>query len=278
MVKGNSMRKLSQIVFLILITVIFLTGRGAPAFGQTRRSATTERRSNSGDNGILFQLPKISVGIEETDNTKELSTSIQVLLLLTVLSLAPAFLIMMTSFTRIIVVLSFLRHGMSTGQMPTNQILAGLALFLTFFVMAPVWQDVNKNALQPYLADEISQQEAYGSALTPIRAFMFKQTREKDLALMIHLSRIEKPNEESDVPTYVLVPAFVISELKTAFQIGFLLFIPFLVVDMVVACILMSMGMMMLPPVMISLPFKVLLFVLVDGWYLIVRSLVSGFH
>ena len=260
--KENNMRKLRQIVFLTLIIVVF----GASF-------CDAQSRSNR-----FLPLPKVSVGVEKTDNPKEFSTSIQVLLLLTVLSLAPAFLIMMTSFTRIIVVLSFLRHGLSTSQMPSNQVLAGLALFLTFFVMAPVWQDVNKNALQPYLADEISQQDAYKSALNPIRAFMFKETREKDLALMIHLSKIEKPNDESDVPTYVLVPAFVISELKTAFQIGFLLFVPFLVVDMVIACILMSMGMMMLPPIMISLPFKVLLFVLVDGWYLIVRSLVSGFH
>jgi len=149
-----------------------------------------QSRSNSGN---FLPLPKISVGVDKTDNPKEFSTSIQVLLLLTVLSLAPAFLIMMTSFTRIIVVLSFLRHGLSTNQMPSNQILAGLALFLTFFVMAPVWQDVNKNALQPYLADEISQQDAYKNALNPIRDFMFKETREKDLALMIHLSNIEKP-------------------------------------------------------------------------------------
>ena len=223
-------------------------------------------------------IPKVTFGVSPAETPKDVALSLQILFLLTILSLAPSIIIMMTSFTRIIVVLSLTRNALGTQQMPPTQVLIGVALFLTFFVMAPVWQDVNKNALQPYLADEMSQQDAYKNALTPIRAFMFKETREKDLALMIHLSKIEKPDDESDVPTYVLVPAFVISELKTAFQIGFLLFVPFLVVDMVIACILMSMGMMMLPPVMISLPFKVLLFVLVDGWYLIVRSLVSGFH
>jgi len=222
-------------------------------------------------------IPKITVGVADEENPKDVSTALQVFLLITVLSLAPAILLMMTSFTRIVVVLSFLRHGLSTQQMPPNQILIGLALFLTFFVMAPVWQEVNATAFQPYLAGQIPQKVAFENATKPIRNFMLKETREKDLALMVHLSKLNRPKNISEVPTTVIIPAFVISELKTAFQIGFLIFIPFLIVDLVVASVLMSMGMLMLPPVMISLPFKILLFVLVDGWHLIVRSLIVGF-
>jgi flagellar biosynthetic protein FliP len=223
-------------------------------------------------------LPRITVGVGTAENPQQLSTAIQILFLITALSLAPAFLVMMTSFTRIIVVLSFLRHGLATQQLPSNQILAGLALFLTVFVMMPVWKDINEAALRPYLDGKIDQGQALRNAITPIREFMFRQTRAKDLALMVRLSGSSKPKNEDDVPTYVLIPAFVISELKTAFQIGFLLFVPFLAIDMVVASILMGMGMMMVPPVMISLPFKVLLFVLVDGWNLVVGSLVGSFH
>ncbi len=223
-------------------------------------------------------LPRLNISIENAENPQEFSSSIQVLLLLTVLSLAPAFLIMMTSFTRIIVVLSFLRHGLATQQMPSNQILTGLALFLTFFIMAPVWQDVNEKAVQPYLREEISQQVAFRQGIAPIRDFMSHETRKKDLALMTKLAKMPKPETLDDIPTYVLIPAFVISELKTAFTIGFFMFIPFLIVDMIIASVLMAMGMMMLPPVMISLPFKVLLFVLVDGWNLLVQQLVLGFY
>ena len=170
-----------------------------------------------------------------------------------------------------------MRHALGTQQTPNNQVLAGLALFLTFFIMMPVWQGINKNALQPYLNEEISPESALEAALKPIRQFMFKQTREKDLSLFVRMAKIKKPKNPADIPTSILIPAFVISELKTAFIIGFVLYVPFLIIDMVVASVLLSMGMMMLPPIMISLPFKIMLFVLVDGWYLITESLVKSF-
>jgi len=227
----------------------------------------------------FLPLPQIQVGVNESAGTpQQTAASLQILFLLTILSLAPAVLIMMTSFTRIIVVLSFLRSALSTQQMPPNQVLIGLALFLTFFTMAPTWNQVNEKAWQPYLAGKIKQEVALEKALEPIRAFMFKQTREKDLALFVYLSEIKRPSNPEEVPTYVLIPSFIISELKTAFQIGFMIFIPFLVIDIIVASTLMAMGMMMLPPVMISLPMKIMLFILVDGWHLIVRSLVLSFN
>lgn len=213
-----------------------------------------------------------------TTTAEQTSTSLQLLLLLTVLSLAPAILILMTSFTRIVIVLSFTRNALGTQQLPPNQVIIGLALFLTFFVMAPTWSEINNQAIQPYINEEITQSEAISKAESSLRQFMFEQTREKDLELFVNLARMERPQTYGDIPTYVLVPAFVISELKTAFQMGFAIFIPFMIIDMVVASVLMSMGMMMLPPMMVSLPFKVLLFVLVDGWHLVVESLVSSFY
>ncbi|MNL02657.1 Flagellar biosynthetic protein FliP precursor [compost metagenome] len=207
-----------------------------------------------------------------------MAASLQILALLTVLTLAPAILMLMTSFTRIVIVLAFLRQAMGTQSMPPNQVVVGLALFLTFFVMAPVIGDINQTALQPYAQGAISQQVALDRAQQPLRKFMFKQTRQKDLALFVSMAKMERPRRPDDIPTHVLIPAFVISELKTAFQIGFVIYLPFLVIDMVVASILMSMGMMMLPPVMISLPFKLILFVLVDGWHLLSRALVSSFQ
>lgn len=209
--------------------------------------------------------------------TEALSNPLQIVLLLTALSIVPMVLILMTSFTRIIVVLSFVRNALGTPQLPPNQLLIGLALILTFFVMAPTWNQVNTEALQPYLQKQISQTEALQKAEAPMRTFMFKQTRQKDLELFAGLAKMQRPQTYRDIPTYVLIPAFVISELKTAFQMGFAVFIPFLVIDMIVSSTLMSMGMMMLPPMMISLPFKILLFVLVDGWHLIVQSLVTSF-
>jgi flagellar biosynthetic protein FliP len=184
---------------------------------------------------------------------------------------------MVTSFTRIVIVLSLLRRALGTMQMPPNQIMVGLALFLTFFVMTPVWQQINQGALQPYLAKKISHQQAFQNALSPLRDFMFKQTREKDLALFVDIAKLKRPKNVADIPTTVLIPSFIISEVKTAFQIGLLLYVPFLIIDMVVASVLLSMGMMMLPPIMVSLPFKLMLFVLADGWYLLVGSLVKGF-
>ena len=205
------------------------------------------------------------------------STSVRLILILTVFSLAPGILILMTSFTRIIIVLSFVRTSLATQQMPPNQVLIGLALFMTFFIMAPTFSEVYEHALEPLFSEEITLDEAYEEASSPIKEFMAGHTRQKDLALFMNYAEIEQPETIQDIPLTVMVPSFAISELKTAFQMGFMIFIPFLIIDMVVASILMSMGMMMLPPVMISLPFKILLFVLVDGWYLIAQSLLGGY-
>ena len=203
---------------------------------------------------------------------------IQILALLTVLSLAPALFIMVTSFTRIVIVLSFLRQALGTQQVPPNQVLISLALFLTLFVMAPVGQTVYTDAIQPVLNEQISYEQAWAKGIVPIRGFMLKQVREKDLELFVDLAKMSKPSSPADLPIHVVIPAFILSELRIAFQIGFLIYIPFLIVDMVVASILMSMGMMLLPPVVISLPFKLILFVLADGWYLVVGSMVKSFH
>jgi flagellar biosynthetic protein FliP len=208
----------------------------------------------------------------------EVVDSIKLLLLLTMLSLVPAFLVMMTSFTRIIIVLSLLRNAIGTPAVPANQILIGLALFLTVFCMMPTFKEINDQAIVPYTQNQISQQEAQERGIEPLRDFMLRQTREKDLGLFINLAKVEQPAGLDDIPLHVVIPAFIISELKTAFEIGFLLFVPFLVIDMVVASILMSMGMFMLPPIMISLPFKILLFIMVDGWYLVVKSLMESFR
>jgi flagellar biosynthetic protein FliP len=222
-------------------------------------------------------LPMIQIGVGEAENPGQVSVLLQIVALLTVLSLAPAILVLMTSFTRLAVAFSFLRQALGTHQMPPNQVMIGLALFLTFFIMMPVWQKVNEGAVKPYLNEEINQEEALKAAMEPVRQFMFKQTRKKDLALFVSLAKMEKPDSTKEVPSTVLIPAFVVSELKTAFIIGFFLYIPFLIIDMVVASVLLSMGMMMLPPIMISMPFKLILFVLMDGWNLIVGSLVKSF-
>ena len=224
-----------------------------------------------------ISAPYLSIDLDDGKNPGDVAVVLQIFFLLTVLSLAPAILIMLTSFTRIAIVLSVLRQAIGTNQMPPNQIILGLALFLTFFIMSPVWEKVNEQALQPFLQKKISQQEALEKATIPVRQFMFGQTREKDLALFMDISKTKRPKNMDEVPTSVLIPSFIISELKTAFQIGFLLYVPFLVVDMVVASVLLSMGMMMLPPIMISLPFKLMLFVVADGWYLVVGSLVKSF-
>lgn len=223
---------------------------------------------------LAIEIPALDIF---SDDPANLTSTVQLLLLLTVLSLAPAILILMTSFTRIVIVLSFVRNGLATQQMPPNQVIIGLALFLTFFVMAPTFSEVNEAALQPLFDGEISQEEAFDEATIPMKEFMAQHTRERDLALFMGYAGQERPESLEEIPLTSLVPAFVISELKTAFQIGFMIFVPFLVIDMVVASVLMSMGMMMLPPVMIALPFKVLLFVLVDGWHLVVRSLLYTF-
>ncbi len=222
-------------------------------------------------------LPTVNLGFKTTDNPNEVVNAVKLILIMTVLTLAPAILIMMTGFTRIIIVLSFLRQALGVQQMPPNQLLVGLALFITFFVMQPAFNEMNTNGIQPYLAGTISQEKAIENTLAPLRKFMFSQTRDADLALFVRLSKVQAPKTRADVPTMVLVPAFIVSELKTAFQIGFIIFLPFLVIDIVASSVLMAMGMMMLPPVVISLPFKIMLFVLVDGWGLLVGSMVKSF-
>lgn len=254
MVRENKTKTL----IIIFIGLIFLLCYSTPVLAQP------------------IQLPNVNLSIGG-EGEGDLSSVIQLVILLTVLTLAPAIVILLTSFTRIVVVLAFVRTSLATQQMPPNQVLIGLALFLTFFIMAPTLQQVNANALQPYMQGEIGQAEAFEKGMEPMRTFMFKQTREKDLALFVKMSNIERPRNFDDIPNYVLIPSFIISELKTAFQIGFIIFVPFLVIDMVVASALMSMGMMMLPPMMISLPFKILLFVLVDGWNLVIQSLLLSF-
>jgi len=222
-------------------------------------------------------VPKIEIGVGRANGPEQVSSSIQILLILTVLSLAPALLIMLTSFTRIIIVLSFTRSALGSPQVPPNTVLIGLALFLTFFTMSPVLQRINDTALQPYVKHQMSFDQAIQNATGPLKEFMLKQTRPRDVGLFVSLSRGPRPQTVRDLSMHVLIPAFLISELKTAFTIGFVIFIPFLVIDMVVSVTLMSMGMMMLPPVLISLPFKILLFVLVDGWHLLARSLAMSF-
>jgi flagellar biosynthetic protein FliP len=223
-------------------------------------------------------LPRLTLEATEARSPQEVSTAVQVLVALTVLSVAPALLLMVTSFTRIVIVLSLLRQAIGIQQLPPNQVIIGLSLFLTVFVMAPVGQEMHRVAVRPYMDKTLSQTEALTRALDPLRDFMLRQTRQTDLALMVQLGRIPQPGTPAELPTHVLIPAFALSEVKTAFQMGFVLFLPFLVIDMVVASVLMSMGMLMLPPVMISLPFKLLLFVLADGWHLVVRALVTGYR
>ncbi len=227
--------------------------------------------------GQTVPLPKVSIDIGKTENPEDLSVTLQLLLLMTVLSLAPSIIIMTTSYLRIIIAFNFLRNALGTMQMPPNQLLAGLSLFLTIFIMEPTITDVHDNALKPYLDKEISIDSAYTNAMTPIRGFMFKHVRDEDIALFLSFTTEIQPATPEDLPTYILIPAFIISELRAGFIIGFFLFIPFLMIDMIVASILMSMGMMMIPPMMVALPFKILLFVLVDGWNLIIGSLVRSF-
>ena len=222
-------------------------------------------------------LPTITLGIGEASNPGEVSTALQIIVMLTILSVAPAILLMTTGFTRIVIVLSFVRQAMGTQQAPSNQIVIGLALFLTFFVMAPVYERVNDNALQPYLDKKINQEQALTAALVPLREFMFTQVDEKDLQFLVDISKQPQPEDQEDISLLTLIPAFMLSELKRAFQMGFLIFVPFLMIDMIVASILMAMGMMMLPPIIVSLPFKILLFVLVDGWTLVIGSLIQSF-
>ncbi len=222
-------------------------------------------------------IPTVNLGFKTTDNPNEIVSAIRLILIMTVLTLAPAILIMMTAFTRIVIVFSFLRQAVGVPQLPPNQILIGLSLFLTLFIMGPAFKEINQTGVQPFMSGKINQDEAITASLAPLRKFMFSQTRETDLSLFVQLAKIDNPKTRGDVPTIVLVPSFILSELRTAFQIGFIIFLPFLVIDIIASSVLMAMGMMMLPPVVISLPLKVMLFVLVDGWGLLVGSMVKSF-
>ena len=223
-------------------------------------------------------LPRVTFGVAPAQSVEDVSVALEIVALLTILSLAPSIVIMMTSFTRIVIVLNFVKQALGTQNSPPNQMVMGLSLFLTFFVMAPTFNRVNEEAIQPYLSHEIDYREGMDKAVKPVRDFMLRQTSEHDLALFIRASRQSNPNTIEDLGMWTIIPAFIISELKTAFIIGFLIYIPFLVIDMAVASILMSMGMMMLPPMMVSMPFKLILFVMVDGWNLIVQQLLLSFH
>ena len=223
-------------------------------------------------------LPSVNVEFGTADSPEKVSSTLQVIALLTIVSITPAVLIMTTSFVRIVVVIGFLRNALATQNVPPNQVILGLAMFMTFYIMSPYWSQANEQGIQPYLAGQISQEEALQKTVEPIREFMFRQTRESDLALFVNLADAERPETQEDVSTFVLIPAFMISELKTGFEIGFMIYVPFIVIDMIVATTLMSMGMMMLPPVMISLPFKILLFVMIDGWHLLISSLIVSFR
>lgn len=223
-------------------------------------------------------IPSLSISLGNSEDPDAWFTGLKIIAMLTVLTLAPSILVMMTSFTRILIVFAFLRQALGTQQSPPNQILVGLALFLTLFIMMPVWQKIDSEALTPYLNEDITQAVAIERGIAPLRSFMLKQTREDDLILFLNAAKMDKPAKAEDMPLHVLIPSFVISELRTAFEIGFLIYIPFVVLDLIVASVLMSMGMMMLPPVMISLPLKIILFVLIDGWHLITANLLSSFR
>jgi len=251
-----------------LVAAALLVGSVLPAFGidpQTPAAGPAEP-------------PALTLTVAAAEGPRGLDAALRIVLLMTVISLAPALLVTLTSFTRIAIVLGFLRQALGTSQAPANQVIIGLALFLTLIIMGPVLTRINDDALQPLLAGQLDERQALAAAEGPLKEFMLGQTREKDIALFLELTGRQAPDTPEQLPMLVVVPSYVISELKTAFQMGFVLFIPFLIIDMVVASVLMSMGMMMLPPVLISLPFKILLFVLVDGWWLVVRSLVASFQ
>jgi len=243
---------------LIFVSIIFVT---------TKVHAAPE----------TLPIPKINISVDDANTPQQYVGNLKLLVMLTILTLLPSFIMMMTSFVRIIVVFGFLRTALGTQQSPPNQVLIGLALFLTIFIMAPVYNQVNTNAIKPFMENKITQDQAIEQGAKPLRDFMLKQTRKKDFDLFINVAKLDYKVTKDNAPLYVVVPSYMISELKTAFQIGFLIYIPFMLIDLVVASVLMSMGMMMLPPAMISLPFKLLLFVMVDGWYLLVKSLIMSF-
>lgn len=259
--RGTSLRPQTRRTILVLVAIALLS------LLLTSCSADP----NSAPTGLTLT-------VDNAGQPQQVATDVQLLVLLTVLSIAPAILILATSFTRIVIVLSILRSAIGTPSIPPNQVIIGLSLLLTFFIMSPVYKEIDSQAIQPYLKQTIDQTTALNRAVAPVRDFMLKQTRDKDIQLFLDLSKQPQPKTTADIPTEDLFPAFVISELRTAFTMGFVVYIPFLVIDLVVSSVLLSMGMMMLPPSLVSLPFKLLLFVMVDGWYLIVRSLATSFN
>jgi flagellar biosynthetic protein FliP len=273
---GMQLVRARQVAAYLLFLVILGVAAGASAQGEDTPGEPAQIQPEAG--GDPAERPALTLKIEGIESPASMDVALKIVLFMTVVSLAPALLILLTSFTRIVIVLGFLRQAIGANQAPSNQIIIGLALFLTCVIMAPVFHQLNNEAIQPFLNNELTQGEALAKAKLPLKEFMLTQVREKDVALFLDLTGAETPNEPSDLSMLVVIPSFVISELKTAFQMGFILFIPFLIIDMVVASVLMSMGMMMLPPILISLPFKILLFVLVDGWFLVVRSLVTAFQ
>jgi len=265
-----------QMGTLVVLVCLFVLC-AAPVEAQEQDETVTDSAEGTGTE-IEPVAPVMTLTLEGVQGPQSMDSALKIVLLMTVLSLAPAFLVLLTSFTRIVIVLGFLRQAIGANQAPNNQIIIGLALFLTLVVMSPVLHQMNEDAIQPFMNEEMSQGEAFAKVQVPLMAFMLSQVREKDVALFLDLTNTDVPDNPEDLPMLVVIPGFVLSELKTAFQMGFVLFIPFLIIDMVVASVLMSMGMMMLPPVLISLPFKILLFVLVDGWFLVVKSLVQAFQ
>jgi flagellar biosynthetic protein FliP len=225
----------------------------------------------------MIRIPNLQIGLLPADKPQDVALSLQILALMTILSLAPAILLMLTSFTRVIIVLGFVQRAIGLQQTPPPQVISGLALFLTLFIMTPTWTNIYDNALAPYLAGNISSSEAWNGTIKPVREFMIKYANDEELSLMVSAANMERPHDYDDIPTRVIIPAFMLSELKTAFQMGVVIFIPFIVVDMIVSSVLLAMGMMMLPPMMISLPFKIILFVMADGWNLVVLSVLKSF-
>ena len=265
----------ANIIAVLLIGITLLSLMPVEALAQQAQQQPQQQGAQSPQQP---NIPRIDLSVSPIQGEDDYALAIQVLILLTILSFGPAFITMMTSFTRLIVVFSFMRLALGTQQSPPNQVLVGLALFLTIYLMAPVFNEVNQQSIQPYLEEEITQQEALNRGAVPIKSFMLKQTREKDLLLFMDLAGQDAVGSVEDMPLYIVVPSFVISELRIAFQIGFLIYLPFLVVDLVVASVLLAMGIIFLPPVLVSLPFKILIFVLTDGWYLLVESMMESFN
>lgn len=252
-----------KIIFLTILGIVLILSGQSPVFAAPTLPEVP--------------LPSLQVGLLQAEGPRDVVLSLQILAMLTILTVAPAILLMLTGFTRIVIVLGFVRNALALQQTPPNQVVVALALFLTFFVMTPVWSQIYDDALGPYLSEQIGAAEAWEKTVEPVRAFMLRHTRDKELSLMVTMSGLERPQNASEVPTRILIPAFVLSEIKTAFQMGIVIYVPFIVVDMIVASVLMAMGMIMLPPMMISLPFKVLLFVMADGWNLVISSLMGSF-